>query len=89
MAVGSAGPLVFSKMTRKQKQDKRVWRSQASSAFPYYSVSLNNLFGFLRLIRRAGMRKLERSSQPNEMQFDVIGGLRTQVAVSAFALQAK
>jgi hypothetical protein len=82
--VESAGSLVFMKMTSSKN---RV--NVASFAFLDHSASLNNLFGFLRLIREARRPKLDHSSQPSEMKSHVIGGLRNQIAVSAFALQAE
>jgi hypothetical protein len=60
---------------------------QASPAFLDYSVSLNSLFGFPCLIRKARGLTSKRGNQPNEMQFNGVGGVPTQITVSAhFAL---
>jgi hypothetical protein len=60
---------------------------QASPAFLDYSVSLNSLFGFPHLIRKARRLSSRHGTQPNEMQFNGVGGLPSQITVSAhFAL---
>jgi hypothetical protein len=72
---------------QRLNRQRRSTTLQASPAFLDYSVSLNSLFGFPHLIRKARRLRLQRGNQPNEMQFNGVGGLPTQITVSAhFAL---
>jgi hypothetical protein len=56
--------------------------SAGASSGPHflnYSISLNSLFGFLRLMRGARRARSTAATGPNEMRFNGVGRLRSKI----------
>jgi hypothetical protein len=62
--------------------DDESFSSAGASPGPHflnYSISLNSLFGFLRLMHGARRARSRAATGPNEMQFNGVGRLRSKI----------